>query len=42
VTHDDPDGWRPYCDDEMLSYEYETDPDDWRSYSDEEETDTDG
>lgn len=25
--NDDPDGWRPYCDDEMSSYEGETDPD---------------
>ncbi len=24
---DDPDGWMPYCDDEMGSYEHEMDPD---------------
>lgn len=24
---DDPDGWMPYCDDEMSAYEHETNPD---------------
>lgn len=27
AENDDPDGWRPYCDDEMQTYEGETDPD---------------
>jgi hypothetical protein len=31
---DDPDGWMPYCDDEMNAYDGEIDPDDWRSHCD--------
>lgn len=25
--NDDPDGWMPYCDDELSTYEHETNPD---------------